>query len=143
MFRQKIVEFESPNVFLSPDEIASVCLQTDYCEALMGNRNGSIFKVVKIEPSSFNFDNNWTTVIPLSIALLGRSKREYLRIDRCCPEIEESSWLMSRGSNLEENVSNNIFCLYFLQTSVRSLEEVVIHSVLKSSNVNLSEKGSL
>ena len=104
LFRQKIVEFENPNVFLSPDEIASVCLQTDYCEALMGNRNGSIFKVVKIEPSSFNFDNNWTTVIPLSIALLGRSKREYLTIDRCCPEIEESSWLMSRGFNLEENV---------------------------------------
>ena len=104
LFSQKVVEFASPNVFLSPDEIASVCLQTDNCEALMGNRNGSIFKVVKIEPSSFYFDNNWTTVIPLSIALLGRSKREYLKIDRCCPEIEASSWLMSRGSNLKGNV---------------------------------------
>lgn len=104
LFSQKVVEFENPNVFLSPDEIASICVQTDFCEALMGNRNGSIFKVVKIEPSSFNHDKDWSTVIPLSKALLGRSKREFLRIDRCCPEIEPSKWLMSRGSNLTENV---------------------------------------
>ena len=111
MFNQKVVEFDSPDVFLSPEEIASICLQTDFCEALMGNRNGSIFKVVKIEPNTFNDDKDWTTIIPLSPTLTGRSKREFLRIDRCCPEIEASTWLM-RGSRLTENV-RYICCFCF------------------------------
>ena len=117
MFSQKVVEFESPDVFLNPDEIASICLQTDFCEALMGNKNGSIFKVVKIEPNSFNFEKDWTTIIPLSPTLMGRSKREFLRIDRCCPEIEASTWLM-RGTRLTENV--RYICCYCFNSCIPS-----------------------
>ena len=78
----------------------------------MGNKNGSIFKVVKIEPNSFNFEKDWTTIIPLSSTLMGRSKREFLRIDRCCPEIEASTWLM-RGTGLTENV--RYICWFLFQ----------------------------
>ena len=99
------------NVFLNPEEAASFCMQTDYCEAVMGDENGSIFRVVRVQPDSFQYDEDWVTVIPLGKPLSGRNNRERgPAVDRCCPDIDTSDWLMLTESTISENVRNIFLC---------------------------------
>ena len=102
-FQQKMHRINTNKEDILSSSLLDICINSPYCEGISKDEQNSYFQYENILTERFINDTEWTTVLPLNLALLKNKRKSgfifcfkqkwfflrYVDIDLCCPETEE------------------------------------------------------